>query len=209
MEPNANNVKALLISVHYGAPQPTLELLGCLARMDYLSELHVLIVNNEATACSGAELREAIIALPNAELFEPTRNLGYFGAASAALDYFLECNKVLPEWVIVCNNDVLIEDQDFFSRVFDHDPSVGIVAPRIQALPGRLDQNPFMLNRPGWLRWTSLRLIYSVYGMMAFWHWLSRQKKILRLAIAAGGDKSSDSNAGKRSPIFRGWRVPG
>ena len=64
MQPNGKEVKALLISVHYGDTEPTLELLRCLSRMDHLSELDALIVNNESAACSRIELREAVAALP-------------------------------------------------------------------------------------------------------------------------------------------------
>ena len=169
MQPSGKKVKALLISVHYGALQPTLELLRCLSRMEHLYELHFLVVSNEAAACSRTELREALAALPNSELYEPTGNLGYFGAARFALDGYLANGGRLPDWVIVCNHDVLIEDPEFFERLFRLDPeSAGVIAPRIRVSGTNLDQNPFMRRRPNWLRWASLRFIYSDYRLAAF-----------------------------------------
>ncbi len=203
MQANGKNVKALLISVHYGDPRPTLELLRCFLRTKHLSELHLMIVGNKSADGSSSALQDAISGLANIELFELTANAGYFGAAKAGLERFLDGNKVLPEWVIVCNHDVLIEDTDFFGKLFAQDPmAAGVIAPRIQVLPGRAEQNPFMLNRPGWLRWTGLRLIYSAYSMTAFWHWLSRQKGMLRSAITASNAKSSGSNGGNREHIY-------
>jgi len=203
MRPNRKNIKALLIAVHYGAPQPTLELLRCLSQMKHLSDFHILIVNNGVAAYSGAELREAVPWLPSAELFEPTRNLGYFGAARASLDHFLAGNEMLPDWVVVCNHDVLIQDQDFFSKLFSQDPmAAGVIAPRIQTLPGRVDQNPFMRRRPGWLRWAGLRLSFSSYGVAAVCDWLSRQKRAASSYWFARRAHSSPMSSSSRESIY-------
>ncbi|MHB8499957.1 MAG: glycosyltransferase family 2 protein, partial [Candidatus Acidiferrales bacterium] len=106
-------------------------------------------------------------------------------------------------WVIVCNHDVLIEDPDFFSKLFSQDPmAVGVIAPRIQALPAGVEQNPFMSRRPGWLRWGSLRCIYSNYGTASIWDWLSRQKKSLKSLIAARAPKSSSNGVPRRQSIY-------
>ncbi|MHB8502240.1 MAG: hypothetical protein ACYDHE_15025, partial [Candidatus Acidiferrales bacterium] len=95
-----------------------------------------MIVDNKSAGGSRTTLHEAMSGLANFELYELTANAGYFGAAKAGLDRFLEGNKVVPDWVIVCNHDVLIEDPDFFSKLFSQDPmAVGVIAPRIQALP--------------------------------------------------------------------------
>ena len=203
MQPSGKKVKALLISVHYGALQPTLELLRCLSRMEHLSELHFLVVSNEAAACSHTELGEAIAALPNSELYEPTENRGYFGAARFALDGYLANGGRLPDWVIVCNHDVLIEDREFFEKLFRLDPeSAGIIAPRIRVFGTNLDQNPFMRRRPNWLRWAGLRFIYSNYGLAAFWHWLSRQKQALRCHWSARRSKTASVQNGRREFIY-------
>ena len=203
MQPSGKKVKALLISVHYGALQPTLELLRCLSRMEHLYELHFLVVSNEAAACSRTELREALAALPNSELYEPTENRGYFGAARFALDGYLANGGRLPDWVIVCNHDVLIEDREFFEKLFRLDPeSAGVIAPRIRVSGTNLDQNPFMRRRPNRLRWASLRFIYSNYGLAALWHWLSRQKQALRSHWSARRSKTASMQNARREFIY-------
>ncbi len=171
--------------------------------MEHLSELHFLVVSNEAAACSRTELREALAALPNSELYEPTENRGYFGAARFALDGYLANGGRLPDWVIVCNHDVLIEDREFFEKLFRLDPeSAGIIAPRIRVFGTNLDQNPFMRRRPNWLRWAGLRFIYSNYGLAAFWHWLSRQKQALRSHWSARRSKTASIPNGRREFIY-------
>jgi GT2 family glycosyltransferase len=196
MQTNGKNVKALLISVHYGVPQPTMEFLRCIARMDRLSELNILIVNNGVAACRQTELREAIAALPNTEMYDPAENLGYFGGAKAALDHFLERTGAAPDWVIVSNNDILIEDQDFFLNLFSQDPmAAGIIAPRIQVLPGRTEQNPFMKRRVGrWQRFT-MRFYSFSYPLGVTWDWLSRQKKAIASRILSWAPRSNGIQA--------------
>jgi GT2 family glycosyltransferase len=203
MQPNGKRLKALVIAVHYGAPQPTLELLRSLSRLERFSELYVMIVENKSGEGSGEALQNAISGLSNCELFELTANAGYFGAAKAGLDEFLERQGMLPDWLIVCNHDVLIGDSDFVAKLFAQDPmAVGVIAPRIQVLPSRVDQNPFMINRPGWLRWAQLRLINSFYGAATVWDWLFRQKLAAKTSWLALRGKSASISNGGRQPIY-------
>ncbi len=203
VQDNGKSVKALLIAVHYGDTQPTLKLLQCFSRMEGLSECAVLIVDNEAASCSRAELQEAMAALPNIELHQPMRNLGYFGASRAGLDSFLAQGRAMPEWVIVCNHDILIEDTNFLTKLFLQDSTTaGVIAPRIQVLPGRADQNPFMRRRPGWLRWASLRLGFSNYGSAAVWDWLSRKKKAARASWFARRAMTAANSHGEPQSIY-------
>jgi len=201
----ANNavVKALLVSVHYGNPQPTVELLRCLSRMECRSDLHVLVVGNKSADASCTGLQEATSGLGDFELYELTANAGYFGAAKAGLDRFLECQGAIPDWVIVCNHDVLIEDRDFFLRLFGQDSSaVGVIAPRIQSLPSRVDQNPFMRRRPGRLRQARLKLCSSSYGVAAIWDWLSRKNLALKSYRKSHSRKPVGSQCAGREQIY-------
>jgi GT2 family glycosyltransferase len=162
-----------------------------------------MIVDNKCADGPCVTLREAASGLANVELLELTANAGYFGAAKAGLDRFLEHQGVIPEWVIVCNHDVLIEDQDFFLRLFGQDSStVGVIAPRIQTLPTRVDQNPFMRHRPGRIRWASLRLSFLSYGVAAVWDWLSRQKQTAKSSWFARHAKTASVSNGRRKCIY-------
>jgi GT2 family glycosyltransferase len=148
-------------------------------------------------------IRSTVTEFPNAELIESPTNRGYFGAARFALDHYLEQGNGLPDWVIVCNHDVLIEDKDFFSRLLCQDTrTAGVIAPRIQALPGRVDQNPFMRRRPGPLRWAQLRFISSNYRAAALWDWLSHRKSEFRSWLAARRRGALLDDNAKRESIY-------
>ena len=181
MHANHQSVKALLVSVHYGSPQPTVELLRSLSRQPWRSALHVIVVGNKSAGGSCTALREAISGLANFELHELTVNAGYFGAAKEGLDRFVERTAEMPDWVIVCNNDVLIEDETFFEKLFACDPAmVGVLAPRIIIPSQATEQNPFMKMRPGGWRRFTMRLHSSAYPFAVAWDWLSRRKRALR-----------------------------
>jgi len=195
--------KAVVIIVNYKSADPALALLASLERTKAFSENEVIIVDNSPGEEDLLSMRAAVTKLPNAELIESPTNRGYFGAARFALDHYLEQGNDLPDWVIVCNHDVQIEDREFFSKLLCQDPrTAGVIAPRIQGLPGRVDQNPFMRRRPGPLRWANLRFISSNYGAAALWDWLSRRKSELRSWLAARRRGPLPDDNAKRESIY-------
>jgi GT2 family glycosyltransferase len=190
--------KVLLISVNYNAPEATLSFLDSLDRTGKLSQVRVIIVDSASRSESLATLQASMVGRVNCELLELGENLGYFGGARCGLDHFIKVRGALPDWVIVCNNDVLIEDHDFFSRLFSHDPlAMGMIAPRIRTSQGT-DQNPFMRHRPGFCRRASMRFYSYHYRLAVFWDWLSREKQsllsLLKVARNGGTDGSRTSS---------------
>lgn len=106
----------------------------------------------------------------------PGSNLGYFGGAASALDTFLLTHP-LPDWVIVCNVDLFVQESDFFSRLISYSASHthAVVAPGIISGLSGQDQNPFLRARPSSLRmkfykvlfqWYPVHLIYAVMYLM-------------------------------------------
>lgn len=173
--------KATIVTVNYKSGLSTLEFLDSLSQTKAFSEITVVIADNSSGEEDLLSLRQEISQLSNVELLVSAVNRGYFGAAGFALEHYLAQGRELPDWVIVCNHDVLIEDPDFFSKLFSHDPmAAGVIAPRIQVPPSRADQNPFLRHRPSRFRWWVFRFAKSSYGMALVWDWMSRQKKALR-----------------------------
>jgi GT2 family glycosyltransferase len=195
--------KALLVTVHFKGTDSLRALLDNLQRLKGTSEVAVTIADNSTAEDGLSSIRCALAQVSNVELLESPTNRGYFGAARFALDSYFAFGKRLPDWVIVCNHDVLIEDREFFEKLFQLDPrSAGVIAPRIRVSGTNLDQNPFMWRRPNWLRWASLRFIYSNYWLAAFWHWLSRQKQALRSHWSALRSKTASIPNGRREFIY-------
>jgi len=195
--------KAIIITISYKSVVSTLELLHSLQHMRALSEIDTVVVDN---SCGGEDLssiRHAMGQLRNMELLESSTNRGYFGAARFALEHYLAQGRGLPDWLIVCNHDVLIEDQNFFSRLFTLDPStVGIIAPRIQVLQNGTEQNPFMKYRPGALRWQVFRFAKSSYAVAVVWDWMSRLKKTLKALRWVPGQGAGETQIPPSEPIY-------
>ena len=172
---------ALLITVNYKGEQSTLELLASLKRINEFSSLDVIVVDNGSGEENLTQVRAAIVDLPNVQLLGSPTNRGYFGAAKLAYDHYRAHGQELPNWTIVCNHDVVIDDQDFLLKLSSQDwQSAGVLAPRIRLAETGADQNPFMLNPPDrWRRFT-MKFYSSCYPLGLLWDWLSRQKRSLR-----------------------------
>jgi GT2 family glycosyltransferase len=195
--------KATIVTVNYKSVLSTVEFLDSLSHTKAFSEIAVVIADNSSGEEDLSSIRQAIAQLPNVELLVSAVNRGYFGAAGFALEHYLAQGRGLPDWLIVCNHDVLIEDPDFFSKLFSQDPmAVGVIAPRIQILPKGLDQNPFMRYRPGRVRWEVLRLAYSSYGLAVIWDWMSRLKKALKTSRWVPGRGAGETQILQSEPIY-------
>ncbi len=133
MSTSATKACAVVITVNYKSARTTVEFLRSVQRTGSFPNLEVIDVDNSSGEEPTAMIQDSIAELSNAELLEPPINRGYFGAARFGFDRYLSRGNALPDWVIVCNHDILIEDGDFFSKLFREDPeAVGVIAPSIQ-----------------------------------------------------------------------------
>ena len=141
--------KVLFITINCRCATATVDFLQSLQRVKGFFEIDVIVVDNASGDGSSLRIGQATHGLSNVELLQSVENRGYFGGANWALAHFQETRRVLPDWVIVCNNDVLIYDEGFLKKLLAQDPdSAGVLAPRIESLATQLDQNPFLEERP-------------------------------------------------------------
>ncbi len=202
MDKETRQARILVLVVHYRSSDALLGLLNGARWLDGDEDAKLTIVDNASGHEELSIIRAALNEFSNARLLESPTNRGYFGAARFAFDHYLEQGKGLPDWVIVCNHDIEIEDKEFFSKLLSQDPgTVGVIAPRIRVLPGGADQNPFMRRRPGALRWAHLRLVSSNYWAAAIWDWLSRRKSEFRSWVGKRRSASLNDNA-KHESIY-------
>jgi len=203
MTPTSPEITALMIVVHWGDLGPTLTLLKSAARLKASKGLHLLVLSNDPGQETIKELRSFAAEIPNLDVTQSTSNHGYFGGAKVAIEHYCATRAELPDWVIISNNDIVIQDESFLENLFRRDPKeVGVIAPRIQVSPGRVDQNPFMRHRPGWVRWAQLRIVSSHYPLAAIWYWLWRRKATLRSWLAARRKISVPNGDAPREPIY-------
>jgi GT2 family glycosyltransferase len=138
--------------VHYNAPQAVGRLLDDLLRQNQSHcTLEVVIADNGPLASTLAQVKREYSGMPGVRFEAMPGNLGYYGAAQAALDTVWRDD--LPQWVIVSNADIRVPDREFCSSLAAiRGPSFPVIAPAITSgITGR-DQNPFKRRRP--FAWT-------------------------------------------------------
>ncbi|MGH9495048.1 MAG: glycosyltransferase family 2 protein [Candidatus Sulfotelmatobacter sp.] len=167
--------KALIITVNFKSAECTVRFLSSASRLDGFSGCDWIVVDNGSQDGSIERIGEAVSGHTNIELLASPENLGYFGAATWALRHYRSLHlDDAPNWVIVCNNDIVFEDAGFLRRLLDRDPdAVGMIAPSIlSALTGH-DANPSIAQRPSRFRMMRYRMWLSNYYAMWFKQWLS------------------------------------
>lgn len=170
--------RALIVTVNFRHAECTLRFLKSASAMDGFSNCHLVIVDNNSGDDSADRIRQAIDGFSNVELMASPSNRGYFGAAKWALDQRRQAQQQAdqrpPDWVIVCNNDIVFDSPAFLARLLAHDPdAVGVLAPAIVSSLTGFDSNPMILRRPGRIRQLRYRLLVSTYYVAWLTQWLA------------------------------------
>ena len=92
----------------------------------------------------------------------------------------------LPDWVVVCNNDIVFDEARFLSQLLEHDPNAaGVIAPTIISGVTRCDENPSIQCRPSPFRMRRYSWWLSNYYLMWFKQWLSPLVRKIRYRFRA------------------------
>ena len=175
--------RVLIITVDHQSAELTARMTESLKRIKGNSAICIVIVRNGSGSGVAGSTRFLCESSENVWIYQSAENRGYFGGARQGLAWFQEAHGDLPPWIIVCNNDIRIEQTDFFERLSQLDPnSVGVIAPKILSCRTGLNQNPFMVRRPGRWRVGELRFwLKSFY--LAFVHEKMSEWKKKRLSL--------------------------
>jgi GT2 family glycosyltransferase len=179
-----NDPKVLLITVNFRQKQCTSKFLESASRLDGFSLCQLLIVDNNSGDGSVDQVKQAIAGFSNVELLASPNNRGYFGGAKWALDEYL-VHHAAPDWVIVCNNDVVWDESSFLARLFTRDPQTEcVLAPAIMSRLTGFDANPMIKRRPSRMRMLRYHVLLSSYFLAWFTQWLApfvrKARKVLR-----------------------------
>lgn len=150
----------LIVTAQYGNFADTAALVDSLSGAEDISGCEMVIVNNGPVDRHGELERLARSAPFPIHVLEPGRNLYYWGGAAYALDSFSAAHGHQYNWVIICNNDVLIQDRSFFRQLRSLDGyRYPIIAPSVISAETRKDQNPLLAAPAGALK----RLKWRIY----------------------------------------------
>jgi N-acetylglucosaminyl-diphospho-decaprenol L-rhamnosyltransferase len=185
--------QALIITVNFRHAECTLQLLHSASRLDRFGDCRLMIVDNNSGDGSAERIRQAIDGFNNVELLTSASNRGYFGAAKWALDQHL-VNQAAPDWVIVCNNDIIFDSPSFLAGLLVHDPrAVAVLAPAIVSRLTGFDANPMIAGRPGRIRKLRYRFLASTYYVAWLTQWLAPVVRKARRRLRDGRSDRRDA----------------
>jgi GT2 family glycosyltransferase len=169
----SNGSPVLIITVNFRHAECTLQFLASASRLEGFDGCHFAIIDNNSGDDSPERIKRAIAGFNNVELASSPSNRGYFGAAKWALDAY-QAQRGAPDWIVVCNNDIVFDDPQFLNRLLAHDPqTVGVLAPSILSRLTGFDSNPMIPSKPGRARRWRYRFLLSNYYVAWLVQWLA------------------------------------
>jgi len=140
--------------------------------LEYKDEASIVIVDNDSTYESKNALEEIIKKSKiDIKIIISATNLYYWGAANYALNEVdLNVNNY-PEWIIICNNDILFNKSDLLSKILSFNSKYyPILAPSILTSKTNKDLNPFMVKPINFLAKVYYSIFYlnSILGLIIY-----------------------------------------
>jgi GT2 family glycosyltransferase len=163
------------ITVQYNNKLDTTRFVSSVADLSDNDGCDVVVVDNSTSVEMQADARtlQGLSRVPVKVLLTGV-NLYYWGAAAFAIDWMLASGRSVPDWIVVCNNDVTIEDPHFIRKVRALDTAkFPIVAPRITSSAGT-EQNPLLESPPHFLKRLKWRIYDIDYRIARVMLWLNK-----------------------------------
>lgn len=181
-------MKGIIFTVNYKNSNDTIRFLNSLKSVNGYSSIEVIIIDNSGDFNQGGKNNEIEILenylktsdCNNVHLLPNEKNLGYFGAVSYAIKV-RRMNLSDYDFTIISNNDIIIEDINFFDKLALTLNEADIISPSIISLITGHDQNPYRENEVSFLH----KIYYKVYFTHLFLAvFLDFVKSILRKRIS-------------------------
>lgn len=108
--------------------------------------IFVVVVDNASKNSSGKQLRDYYKSQTKVEIVLNSENLGFAKGNNIGLQYLIE--KFDPDYTIIMNNDVIIEQDEFLSKINDIylEKAFDILGPDIYCPISNTHQNPVSEN---------------------------------------------------------------
>jgi GT2 family glycosyltransferase len=179
----------LMIGVTYHSDKDAAAYIMNMLNKHKASNLSLIVVDNSSSSLLSQTMKAVAQDHENFSLLCPEHNLGYYGAATLALE--THCSRrSIPDWTIVSNVDLTVREDDFFSSLIEYGEQhdFDIIAPSITSELSGQDQNPFMMDRPSSFRMHFYKRVFKFYPLHAAYSVLSlsllKLKKPVRPARA-------------------------
>jgi len=171
----------LILGVVYKSWGDTIRFIDSVRRC-FGNDVKVILVDNSETSPPSFFI-EKIRNFDFTTYIKSEKNLGYFQGARSGLTYYLNNNPVIPQWIIVCNVDIIFESPQLMSKLdsYENIPDLGVIAPAIISDQWKTDYNPFRMSRISLKKLLFYRVIYSnilFHNGYILFHYIKRVMKL-------------------------------
>lgn len=190
----------VFVILHYLSEKMTIECIDQLEKIKGTSDINIVVVDNASANGSGKRLKERYEKTSYCTVLLNAENMGFAKGNNVGYQY---AKKFLqPNYIVIMNNDVLIEDDKFLDKMQNiyKESGYDILGPDIYASRRGIHQNPMRLNgytkeelkkivsdRERWLQFYPIHYTWC-YGK-------KRLKKIVKKII-----RKEDNNEWKYNP---------
>jgi GT2 family glycosyltransferase len=144
------------------------------------SRFDVLVVNNGANDLK--LLKKCKLVQGDILIVDDGKNSGYLNGANLGLEYYRMTKKINPDFVILCNSDIEIEDKDFFNLLSQNEAFSfsGIIGPSIYSTLTKHFQNPMYITRPKKIKMYLLLWVYRFYPIYFCYQLSAYLKRLIK-----------------------------
>ena len=134
------------VVLHYGDAAVTMEAIESIRSLDKDErKVSVIVVDNASPNESGEQVKKQIESLPDFYYIHNEENLGFARGNNVGFKYAK--NELKADFIVLMNNDAVIESEDFFALVEQNYSSekFAVLGPSIRTPVGK-EQNPLRLK---------------------------------------------------------------
>lgn len=130
----------VFVVLHYKVTEITIECIDKLLKQNY-HNYKIIVVDNGSCNGSCEKLREKYVGNGRVDIIELEQNYGF--AKGNDVGYIIAKHKYCADYIVVINNDLMIEDQDFCDTLssLNFSETVAVIGPNIVSKNGA-HQNP-------------------------------------------------------------------
>ena len=201
----------VFVILHYLSYEMTCRCVDTLIAAFAGQAYHIVIVDNGSPNGSGAALTNQYGHLDTCTVLLSEKNLGFAKGNNLGYQYALD--NLAPEFIVVMNNDVLVEDPSFFEKIrrIYRENSFFVLGPDIYACKADSHQNP--MRRTGYTkaqvaeiirtrkRWLALYPLHFFYLRSLNW-----AKKVLKKLLGIKGKPRANplASIALENPVLHG-----
>ena len=153
--------KILFITVNYRNTEITENFIQSFENLDLKENASIVIVDNDSTKESKESLKSiSKKSKLDIRLVFCSNNLYYWGGANYVLKKLNLDIDNFPDWIIICNNDIIFNKIDLIVKLQNiKSNNYAVLAPSIISTKSKKNQNPHILNPISTLG----RLYYNIF----------------------------------------------